>query len=65
VFDALVLTAIVTGGVYLIAWFGYLIFLCWVVCRHGPEALDHVAAAARAFPGTRFAVTVVKALDPE
>jgi hypothetical protein len=63
VFNELGIALIVSAGVYLIAWFAYLIFLCWVVRKHGTQALHDVAEAARAFPGTRFAVSVVKALD--
>jgi 4-hydroxybenzoate polyprenyltransferase len=56
------LALIVSGGLYLAAWVAYLIFLCWVVARHGPQALRDVAVAARAFPGTGFAVGIARAL---
>ena len=54
---------IVSAG--LIAWLAYLVFLWRMAQKHGPESLDHVAEAAKAFPGTGFAVKIVKALDRE
>lgn len=52
---------IVAAG--LIAWLAYLIFLWRFAQKHGPEALAHVAEAAKAFPGTGLAVKIVRALD--
>lgn len=52
---------IVAGG--LIAWLAYLIFLWRIAQKHGPEALRDVAEAAKAFPGTGFAVKIIRALD--
>ncbi len=35
-----------------VRWLAYLFFCAWVIRRTGdPAALDHVATAARAFPG--------------
>lgn len=48
---------------YLVALFAYLFFLWAFAQKHGPEALDHVAEAARAFPGAGVAVKIVRALD--
>lgn len=53
----------VAGGLYLIRWLAYLIFMWRIAQKHGPEALDHVAEAAKAFPGTGFAVKIIRALD--
>jgi hypothetical protein len=51
-----------SGGLYLAGWISYLVVTCWVVARHGPQALRDLAVAARAFPGTGFAVGIVRAL---
>lgn len=55
------LAIFVSGG--LIAWLAYLVFLWRFAQKHGAAALAHVAEAAKAFPGTGFAVKIIRALD--
>jgi hypothetical protein len=64
VFDGLIAAGIV-AGVYLLTWFSYLIFLCWLV-RHtnDPKVLRDAAVAAKAFPGAGFAVAIARLVRP-
>lgn len=62
VFDGVGVALIVSSGLCFAAWLAYLIFLVWVIKKHGHAALKDVAEAARAFPGTGFAAGVARGL---
>ena len=53
------IAAEISAGVYLAAWLAYLIFLWRYAKIHGTASLHDVAEAAKAFPGTRFAVSIL------
>lgn len=62
--DGLICGAIV-GGIPVIAFIAYLIFLGWYSLKHGPDSLPNLAVAVRAFPGAGMASAIARAIRPQ